>query len=105
MAEEQWKEAIGNFWKPEKEEDFIEGLLIEVEKNVGENSSVLYTIQQKNDGENVNVWGSAILDSRMKGILCGEEVKIIYKGLGEAKKGKHAPKLWKVLHRGPGTPD
>lgn len=92
-----WTEQTGNFWKPEKVDDTIVGLLVALEKDVGQNNSMMYTIQQKETGENVNVWGSAVLDSRMKGIAVGEEVKIVYKGLGDKKAGKNAPKLWQVF--------
>lgn len=104
MAENEWKEATGSIWKPENKDDFVEGLLVDIARDVGENNSMLYTVQLKDTGENVGVWGSAVLDARMKGIVVGEEVKIEYKGLGEKKAGKHAPKLWKVQHREPMFP-
>jgi hypothetical protein len=37
----------------------------------------------------------------MKGISVGEEVRIVYKGLGDKKPGKNPPKLWQVFHRDP----
>ena|SRR3990167_11149613 len=101
----EWIESTGNTWKPEKTNDFIEGLLVDVEKDVGENHSVLYTVQEKESGENTGVWGSAILDSRMKGIAVGMEVKIIFKGLGDKKPGKNPPKLWQVFSREPEYPE
>lgn len=99
MAE--WKESTGNTWKPEEKGDAIEGLLVDVEKGVGENNSTRYTIQETKTGENFGVWGSAILDSRMKGIAVGMEVKITYQGLGDKKPGKNPPKLFTVLYREP----
>src|SRR3990167_10679978 len=95
--EEPWKESTGDFWKPESKDDEVVGTLVAVEKNVGENNSTLYTIQ-KDDSNNVNVWGSAVLDSRMKGVRVGEKVRIVYEGLGEKKAGKNPPKLWRVFH-------
>ena len=96
-----WKEATGSTWKPEKKDDSIEGLLTDIQSEVGQNSSMLYTVCRKEDGENLGVWGSTVLDSRMRGINIGEEVKIVFKGLGDAKPGKHAPKLFSVFHREP----
>ena len=96
-----WKENTGNTWKPENKDDEIEGLLVDIQNNVGVNNSTLYTIQEKETGENVGMWGSAVLDSRMKGIAAGMEVRIVYKGLGDAKPGKNPPKLWQVFYREP----
>jgi len=96
-----WKEATGSIWKPENKGDQIIGLLVDIQTGVGENNSTLYTVQTKDTGENLGVWGSAVLDSRMKGIGVGQEVKITYQGLGDKKPGKNPPKLWTVHHREP----
>lgn len=96
-----WKENTGNIWKPENKGDELLGLLIDVEHDVGTNKSTLYTIQEKETQENVNVWGSTILDGRMKGISIGMEVRLVYNGLGDAKPGQNAPKLWQVFYREP----
>jgi len=96
-----WEEALpSESWKPEKEEDFIEGLLTEIERNVGVNESTLYKIEVAG-GEVKSVWGSTVLDSRMTNVKMGEEVKIIYKGLGKKSPGKNPPKIFQVFHREP----
>lgn len=82
------------FWKPEKEDDSIEGVLIKIVENVGANKSMLYTIEK--DGKPTNIWGSTILDQRMVGIKVGDLIRITYKGLGEKVGGKNAPKIFKV---------
>lgn len=81
-------------WKPEKDEDFIEGIYVLEKKDVGVNKSKLYSIETSEGVK--NVWGSAILDSRMAHAKIGDKVKITYKGLGEATGGKNAPKIFKV---------
>lgn len=81
-------------WKPKNDGDFIEGVLVRVQPDVGVNDSMLYSIETP-EGV-VSVWGSAILDSRMGLVKVGEKVKITYKGLGEAKSGKNPPKIFKV---------
>ena len=102
MAQDQeWKESSGNFWKPEKDGDEILGLLLAVQQNVGQNSSTMYTIEEKETREMVNVWGSTVLDSRMKGIKIGQEVRIVYKGLGDKSPGKNPPKIFQVFYRDP----
>jgi len=84
----------------EKEKE-IEGVLTGVQQNVGPNSSNLYEIE-KRGGDNVAVWGSTVLDSRMKNVKIGEEVKIAFTGLAkEAKRGQNRAKLFEVYHREP----
>ena len=90
-----YKEVNPDFWTYDKEGDFIEGILIKKQEKVGENESMLYTIENA-DGMK-NVWGSAILDQRMTLVNVGEQIKITYKGIGEQKKkGKNPPKIFKV---------
>lgn len=81
-------------WKFEKDGDFIEGILVQKQENIGVNKSRLYSIENA-DGVK-NVWGSAILDSRMCLTKVGDKLKITYKGLGEAKGGHNPPKIFKV---------
>ncbi|NGX33635.1 MAG: hypothetical protein K1060chlam4_01706, partial [Candidatus Anoxychlamydiales bacterium] len=75
--------------------DFIEGVYISVKRNTGtDGNSNLYKLENTEGMR--NVWGSAILDSRMDDVKIGDKLKITYKGLGEAKPGKNAPKIFKV---------
>lgn len=89
-----FQENNPGFWKPQNEDDLVEGILIKREENVGANKSMLYTIEK--DGEPINIWGSTILDQRMVGIKVGDLIRITYKGLGEKVGGKNAPKIFKV---------
>ncbi len=89
-----YKEVNPSEWKPKEDGDFIEGILKDKRENVGANNSMLYSLQTK-EGL-VGVWGSAILDSRMIGVDVEDQIKITYKGLGEAKGGHNAPKIFKV---------
>lgn len=98
-----FKENNPGFFKFEKEGDEVTGVLLEISTGVGENKSNLYTLEV--DGKPVNVWGSTILDQRMLGIKEGELIKIIYKGLGEKKSGKNAPKIFQVLVDRPSDDD
>jgi len=92
-----YKESTGNFWKPTKDGDFVEGLYINKETNVGQNKSNIYYIEKLEDHDVVQIWGTTILDQRMTPVRVGQQVKITYKGLGEkGKGGKQAPHIWKV---------
>jgi len=90
-----FEEVDSQAWKPENENDEIVGKWISSEKNVGANNSMLYTLEV--DNKPIGVWGSTVLDPKMLGVKEEEMVKIIYLGKGEAKPGKNAPKLFKVL--------
>jgi len=89
-----YKEINPTDWVYENDGDFIEGILIRSQKNVGINESNLYSIEIP-DGMK-SVWGSAILDSRMALVKIGSKIKITYKGLAEAKGGKNPAKIFKV---------
>ena len=89
-----YKEINPTDWTYEKDGEFIEGFLIAVKKDVGVNNSMLYSIETADDL--VNVWGAAILDSRMDHVKIGDKIKITYKGLAEAKGGKNPAKIFKV---------
>jgi len=89
-----YKEINPEIWTYENDGDFIEGILVNKDSEVGENKSWMYNIETSEGVK--NIWGSAILDSRMKFVKVGSKIKITYKGLGEAKKGKQAPKIFKL---------
>ena len=78
-----WKKLI-NPWIPEKENDEIEGKLIRIDEEVGENKSMLYTLETENYVR--GVWGSTVLDEKMKIFEVGDYVKIVF--LGKKKGSK-----------------
>lgn len=82
-------------WVYKNDGDFIEGILVRVQENIGPNKSMLYSIDTPNDGVK-SVWGATLLDQRMALVKVEQKVKITYKGLGEAKGGHSAPKIYKV---------
>ena len=89
-----YKEINPTDWEYKNDGDFIEGILVRSQKDVGINKANLYSIEIP-DGMK-SVWGSAILDSRMALVKIGSKIKITYKGLAEAKAGQHAAKIFKV---------
>ena len=90
-----FKEIDPGFWTYEKDGDAIEGILVKKEADVGENKSMLYSIETS-PGEFSSVWGSTVLDQRMTLVAVGSKIRITYKGLGESKAGRNAPKIFKV---------
>ena len=90
-----FEENNPEFWEYKNDNDEVSGVLINIQEDVGENKSMLYTLEV--EGKPKNVWGSAILDQRMVGVKVGDLIKIIFKGLGESKPGRNAPKIFQVL--------
>lgn len=98
MSDKWEKVEIAPAFKFENEGDEIEGVLVDVEENVGDNNSMLYTLKTKKGRE--GVWGSTVLDIRMKGIEKGEQVKIVFLGKEESKKRKGASyKNFDIFHK------
>ena len=90
-----YKEVVDPLiWTYENDGDFIEGVLVNKQDQVGPNNSWIYTIETLEGVK--SVWGAAILDSRMVAVKLGAKLKITYKGLGEAKGGHNPPKIFKV---------
>jgi hypothetical protein len=85
-----WKKVeLGNSWdyKAAKKGDEVIGVFLNKEENVGENNSNVYNLESAT-GELISVWGSTVLDIRLKNVKLGEEVKIVYLGQLESEKRK-----------------
>lgn len=82
-------------WKPENENDSVEGVFIRAEQDVGENKSNLYHLEV--DQRPLAIWGSTVLDIKMTIVKPGDKIKIVYLGKGKAEKGRNAPKLFDVF--------
>lgn len=80
-------------WKPEKEGDFIEGVLVEKREAVGTFESKAYMLENK-EGQFL-VWGTTVLDDRMNFIKIEEQIKIEFKGTQKNTKGQEV-KIYKV---------
>lgn len=90
-----YQEVNPTTWTYEKDGDFIEGELVNVQRDVGVNKSMLYNIKCA-DGVIKSVWGAVVLDARMALVQEGDKVKITYLGKAEKKGGKNSAKLFKV---------
>ncbi|KKN40019.1 hypothetical protein LCGC14_0737900 [marine sediment metagenome] len=78
-----WKKLTGPFI-PEKKGDEISGKLIKVEEEVGTNLSMFYTLETEDSIS--GVWGSTVLDEKMKLFEVGNYVKIVFLGLKEGNR-------------------
>lgn len=91
---EEWKIIEPNVWKPEKEGDNITGVLVnEQPADPTKQLSARYSIENS-EGQHL-VWGSAVLDDRMKYVNVGQKVRITFLGRKDINKGQQL-KLYKV---------
>ncbi len=102
----QWKEVKRDedevekpaFWEPEAIGETLQGTYIDLEENVGQFKSNLYTVRTT-QGE-MKIWGSKVLDELMKKVDLGLEVRITFNGKQPSKSGKKPWKDFKVEYRG-----
>lgn len=83
------KVEIGNSWdyKNEGKGAEFKGVYLSKEEGVGENNSIVYSFQDES-GNLINVWGTTLLDIRLKNVKMGEEVIIVYLGEEDSQKRK-----------------
>lgn len=87
------KSQNADAWDFKVKPNFV-GKFVSMEENVGPNDSKIYNFELEELDENNNpkmaaVWGSTVLDTRMKNVKIGEIVKIDYLGKekSESRKG------------------
>ncbi len=84
MTEEIVWKKLSIAWIPEKEGDEISGKLVRIDQEVGENKSMVYSLETENAIR--GVWGSTVLDEKMKFFSVGAYVKIVFLGKKEGSK-------------------
>jgi len=92
MESEGWNEVKGgDVFFFEKVGDSIEGKLVDVRSEIGENKSMMYDLQA---GEKLwSLWGSTVLDGKMHRVKKGDFVKIVF--LGEKPSEKRKGRMYK----------
>ena len=75
-------------WKPEKEGDQIIGILVGKENDIGKFKSKVYHLNS-DAGEQLSIFGSAVLDDKMSYIKIGDKIKIIFKGKVQGKDASY----------------
>lgn len=81
-----------------KKGDAIAGILQAKVPEVGPNESTVYVILK--DGVKFGIWGSAVLDKRMRSVQPKDEVMVIYLGEAVAPKSNREYHDYKVLTKG-----
>ena len=83
-----WKKVQSNVWRPEAVDESIEGILIKKEPSTEyDNNEYEIDVVESNGVIRRKVYGTTVLDDRMKDVKVGQAVKIIYKGEKKVKKG------------------
>jgi hypothetical protein len=101
----EWKEVKKDedevekptFWEPEAIGETLQGKYIDLEEDVGQFKSNLYTLKTSK-GE-MKIWGSKVLDELMKKVNLGWEVRITFNGKQPSKSGKNPWKDFKVEYK------
>ena len=106
--EEGWERVggdTGDMWDFD-ENAVLQGVLVDVRRDVGPNNSNIYQIHQDYpEGEVVGMWGSTLLDGRFLAddgslkIPLGNEVRVEYKGKEKSEKSGRSYKNFEVFHR------
>ena len=110
--------SISGFWKPEGAGESLQGIVgapVEVKARVdGEKPNTFYTLHLTSEEGGPIVSGEDKAIDMRKGMIVGvggkmlatflaaregKEVFLIYRGLGKAKKGQSAPKMYDTFER------
>jgi hypothetical protein len=91
---EKWKTIEPSVWKPEKEEDYIIGVLVNKEPK-DEISGLSARYYLENMTGMFFVWGCAVLDDRMQYVKVGNKIRITYQGETTNKRNQKV-NLYKV---------
>ncbi len=82
--------------KPGKEDSTVYlgaqvmGLYLEKKEDIGSNNSCIYLLQLA-DGKKVNIWGTMVIDDRMKLVPIGYQVRFTFNGYKKAKESGRQP--------------
>jgi len=91
---EEWKTIEPDVWKPQEAGDNVTGILINKEPaDESRQLSARYSLEM--NGKQVLVWGSTVLDDRMKYVNVGDKVRITFKEMTKNKRGQDV-KIFKV---------
>lgn len=77
--------------------DTVHGILENVRHGVGENNATIYEINTLDHGV-LTIWDTTVLHDKMRKVLVGYEVKIVYTGEQSPKGGGKAYKTFQVFY-------
>ena len=77
--ENEWVSVEPEIWKPEKEGDSVEGVLILKREKSGKFNKESYYIENKD--RSYLVFGTTVLENRMRLVNVGDVVRIVFEGV------------------------
>lgn len=100
--QEEWEEVeLSPTWDFKKDKELI-AFFVSTEANVGPNNSLLHTFRMQ-DNSLISAWGNSVLDKRLKSLLPGDKVKIVYLGSTKNDKTGRSYHNFKVYRNKAGT--
>ena len=96
MAQNEWVSVEPEIWKPEQPGEAIEGYLVRKRERGGKYNKETFYI--KNENQSFVVFGTAVLENRMKMVDVDDYVKIVYKGIEKNKRDEDT-KIFEVYKR------
>lgn len=96
MGEKNYEDIEQEFWEYKEENDAVSGIYLSMQTGAGENKSNVYNLEMPNR-KIMSIWGSTVLDNKMKLVKFGDDIKIIYLGeKSETGKGSRRYKDFKI---------
>lgn len=100
-VQDGWEEVVESWddiFTFDSKNDTIAGVMLAKVPGVGPNASTVYIIEK--DGVKFGIWGSAVLDNRMRSVNPKDEVMVCYLGKAVAPKSNREYHDYKVFTRG-----
>ena len=94
--QDEFEVVMPQVWKPTEEEESIQGTLVDKGERGGKYNSTRYTLETE-EGY-VLVFGTTVLDNRMKLVNVGDYIRIKFLGTETNKKGNDT-KLFEIGKR------
>ena len=98
MEQDEWVSTEPHIWREDEQGDAIEGRLMEKRENGGKYGNASYLIE--NDKGVHVVFGTTVLESRMRAVETGDMVRIVFKGVEKNKRSEDT-KIFEVFKKKP----
>ena len=96
MKQDTWVSTQAKIWKENGAGDAIEGKLIDRRENGGKYGNESYTLE--NDDGVFIVFGTTVLEDRMKSIAIDDLIRIVFKGIEKNKRDENI-KIFEVFRK------
>ena len=98
MEQDEWVSTEPQIWKEEEKGDTIEGKLVGKREKGGKYGNASYLIEN-DEGVHV-VFGTTVLEDRMRAVKTGDMIRIVFKGTEKNKRSENT-KIFEVFKKKP----